>query len=233
MNKIAVITYNRPHRKTQDLVFQLKLKHQSVDLFTTEWEDRKQLKPLIKHRPDPYQQKHEKLVIGGSKTLELHFSIEDINCLKEYDYVLIGGAGILDDRVVEKLTIINSHPGYLPNVKGLDALKWAIYEGQPIGVTVHIINENPDEGFLISRKIIPVYFEDTFHSVAQRVYEAEIRMLVDAVTINNYRYLVQDLASLYDKHYPIVHKRMPHYKERIMLEKFELLRRNSKSMYDE
>ena len=52
--------------------------------------------------------------------------------------------------------IINSHPGYLPNLKGIDAIKWAIYGHQPIGVSTHYISEKADEGELIERVIVPV-----------------------------------------------------------------------------
>ena len=62
-------------------------------------------------------------------------------------------------------------------MKGLDALKWAIYQEQPIGVTTHYISDTADGGELIERRVIPIYFEDSFHSLATRVYEVEIEML--------------------------------------------------------
>lgn len=43
--------------------------------------------------------------------------------------VLIAGAGIIQDDFVQSHTIINAHPGYIPNCRGLDALKWAIVNG--------------------------------------------------------------------------------------------------------
>ena len=77
--------------------------------------------------------------------------------------------------------VINSHPAYLPYVRGLDSLKWAIYYGDPIGVTTQIISEECDAGKLIRREFVPLYSWDTFHSVAQRQYELEIDMLVDSI----------------------------------------------------
>ena len=65
--------------------------------------------------------------------------------------ILIGGAGILPKEIIDNVNIINSHPAYLPSVRGLDALKWAIYNDMPIGVTSHIISEEADSGFLIRR----------------------------------------------------------------------------------
>ena len=40
--------------------------------------------------------------------------------------------------------IINFHPGVLPENRGLDNLKWAIYNNLPQGVTTHLIDENID-----------------------------------------------------------------------------------------
>jgi len=125
--------------------------------------------------------------------------------------------------------IINSHPGYLPNVKGLDALKWAIYQGQPIGVTTHYISDKADEGILIERKIIPVFFEDSFHSLAYRVYETEIEMLVNSIKlIDNNQF---ENESLDDNRY-VANKRMPHNLEIIMMNRFEEIRKKSSSYLD-
>jgi phosphoribosylglycinamide formyltransferase-1 len=63
----------------------------------------------------------------------------------------------------------------------LDALKWAIYEGKTIGVTSHYISREVDAGAIIERRIVPVYWNDTFHSLAFRQYGMEIEMLAGAV----------------------------------------------------
>src|SRR5690606_24277992 len=145
---------------------------------------------------------------------------------QSFDHIIIGGAGILPEDVVKHHKLINGHPGYLPNVKGLDAFKWAIYHGQPIGSTTHYVSDQTDEGELIEKRLVPVYFEDTFHSVAYRPYETEIDMLVHAI----YR-IDQDLApfeSLADNRYQ-ANRRMPHHIELVMMKRFERLRENSPS----
>ena len=39
-------------------------------------------------------------------------------------------------------------------MRGLDSLKWAIFEGKPIGVTTHIISEETDTGWLINKQLL-------------------------------------------------------------------------------
>ena len=127
---IFVLTYDAPHRKTQDLLLKLKVRgYNDVQVLATPWESRENFKSLIPHRqftPDP-------------------ISLKDLALSKK---------------------IINSHPAYLPYTRGLDSLKWAIFNGNPIGVTTHIISDEADTGWLISKRMLPLYSWDTFHSVA-------------------------------------------------------------------
>ena len=53
-------------------------------------------------------------------------------------------------------------------MRGLDSLKWAIYNNEKIGVTTQIISKDCDAGKLIKREIVPIYSWDTFHSLPFR-----------------------------------------------------------------
>lgn len=145
--------------------------------------------------------------------------LEDFIIPKE-EIILICGAGIVPERFIEEHIIINAHPGYIPNCRGLDAYKWAVYEGNPIGVSTHLLGKYIDAGEVIERRIIPVYFNDTFHSAAQRVYENEVCMLVDAIEKINEKH-----EMILPGDYP-VHKRMPHTYETRLLERFEKIVKN-------
>lgn len=227
---ISVITYDAPHRKTQDLLSKLLLNgYANIHLVVIPWIERKNYLPIYKHRPS----KKVSITINEMcRRLNLQFSRVEIENLNDYflknqfEHILIGGAGILPEDLAKNHKIINSHPGYLPNLKGLDAFKWAIYQGQPIGVTTHYISEEADEGELIEKAIVPTYFEDTFHSLAYRVYETEIEMLVDSIShIENKDATLESLA---DDRY-VANRRMPHHLEIIMMNRFEELRKKSKS----
>lgn len=179
--QIGIITYDHPHRKTQDLVCRLILMgYSNIELIVLPWVDRKNHVPLYQHRPiDAVDITTEQL----SYRFGLRFhkgKLTEILSKNQYDKILIAGAGVLPPEVIE-YNIINSHPGYLPNMRGLDALKWSILLGHPIGVTTYFIGEQTDTGVMIDRRILPLYFTDTFHSIAQRLYELEITMLADSI----------------------------------------------------
>jgi folate-dependent phosphoribosylglycinamide formyltransferase PurN len=92
---------------------------------------------------------------------------------------LIAGARILKKRVIASFSkgIINLHPGLLPEVRGLDAMLWAIYDDQPQGVTGHLIDHRVDAGSIIKRQAIPLFPDDTILDISDRLREAEVALL--------------------------------------------------------
>ena len=48
--------------------------------------------------------------------------------------------------------LIHIHPGYLPDIRGADGSLWSIYKYNKMGVSSFYINENIDEGIIISRE---------------------------------------------------------------------------------
>jgi len=230
---IAVITYDAPHRKTQDVVFKLILKgYRNIQLVVIPWVKRKNFQAIYSHRPSA---KVQLTIEELAQRMHIQFERVDLENLHSYfsqntfDHILIAGAGLLPEEFAMNHKIINAHPGYLPNSKGLDAFKWAIYHGQPLGVTTHYISEKADEGKLIDKKIIPVYAEDSFHSVAYRIYETEIDMLVDA--IDKIDKNEASLDSLADDAFEAT-RRMPNRLEAEMMDKFEKIRAASKSKHE-
>lgn len=218
---LAVLTYDAPHRKTQDLLRRLQeLDHTPLEVIATPWQERKRHVPLVAHRPsepEPVgpEEFARRLGFGFRRTA----SEELASCLRKLnpELVLIGGAGILPAEIVETLTVINSHPGWLPDVRGLDALKWAILEGLPVGVTVHVAAPEADAGHLIRQAVVPIRACDTFETFAARQYEMEIRMLADAVADFRKSPILTPLDSTKSP----VRKRMPREKEEQMLLAFE------------
>lgn len=213
--KIGVLTYDVRHRKTYDILSLLKADgHNDVVVYASPMKYIKKKFPLYEHRPE---------LINGTpnpdvlcKNLNYKYvvgNIENFN-IDNDRVLLIGGAGILPDEFVREHVIINSHPGYIPLCRGLDSFKWAITNNQPIGVTTHLIGDYVDAGYVIERKKIEVYLNDTFHSLAYRVYENEISMLIDA--LNKY-----DNTTLILPGNNEVHKRMPLELEEQLIVNFE------------
>ena len=224
--EIVVISYNTPHRKTQDVLFQLKAKgYQNVTVLALPFVLRENpFKPIYAHRPSTAID-----VMPEVLCERLHFrfkevKVDEINAyLNQHkaDFILIAGAGLLPDELVENHKLINSHPGWLPKVRGLDSLKWAIHNQQPLGVTCHFVDSEADAGFLIEQREVPVYANDTFHSVAFRQYEIEIDMLVSSIEIIPTR---TDFPSLSTTEFEAT-RRMPKSIEENLMVDFEVYKK--------
>lgn len=216
---IGVLTYNIRHRKTYDIICLLKaLGYKNVFVYALPLQYKKSFTPMLQHRPEmPWPIDTDMLCNSFSyKYIEIK-DYSDINRMNG-EIMLVGGAALLPDVFIQKYRVINAHPGYIPNCRGLDAYKWAIYERQPIGVTSHLIGEEVDAGEVILREMVPVYPYDTFFSLAQRVYEMEIKILIESIQC-----IIQGNKTEYiGGGTYIVHKRMPKHIECNLLKAFEI-----------
>lgn len=219
---IAVLSYQTKHRKTYDTLCLLKANGYShVHVYATPLTYQKRRFPLVQHRPSfVYDIPETRDLCGNFGFAYSECAVNELDIAKN-ELVLVAGAGILPEDFVASHMIINAHPGYIPNCRGLDAFKWAIIEDQPIGVTTHLLGKYVDAGCVIERVQIPVYENDTFHSVACRVYGNEINMLVRAVKLVQHTEALQYIEP--GKF--AVHKRMPEDIEKTLLNEFEIYKK--------
>ena len=135
------------------------------------WEDRRNHHPLY----------NTKLPPAPMQPTEYGLDIAQLKDIPHGSVVIVGGAGILPERFVTDNTVVNCHCGWLPTVRGLDSLKWAIYHGHKIGCTTHVIDGECDAGKLIERDAVEVESTDSLFAIAMKQYELELKMMVDCV----------------------------------------------------
>lgn len=209
--KVAVLTYSVPHRKTYDTLCRLKSEgYDDVTVFAYPLTYQKKIAPVVRHRPDmSYLVPDTKKVCAS-----FGYRYEEITRYAEaagQDVYLVGGAGLIPQSFVDTHLIVNAHPGYIPWARGLDALKWAVLEGLPIGVTTHLLGSEVDAGWMIERRELLLRSDEAFYELGMRVYCNEIEMLVGAlVKLNEPHDYIEAGNS-------IVHRRMPHELEKEML----------------
>jgi len=214
--KIGLLTYNHPHLKTQDVVYRLSLTGSDITLFAYPWVDKENFKPLFPHRPSwcyPFNAFElsnifhtDYVKIGNYKQLDDY----------DIDLFLICGAGIID--YIPKTPILNAHPGYIPIVRGLDALKWAIFHKTKIGITLHQITEQVDSSAkIIKREEFYPYPGEMFYHFAMRFYQREIEILVDSINWDGGYLKTEDI---YDECFDLPFRRMPHNYEILMIKRF-------------
>lgn len=103
----------------------------------------------------------------------------DVNVVVLAGYMKKLGAATLGEY---KDRILNIHPALLPKhggrgMYGMNVHKAVIAAGdKESGATVHLVNENYDEGGILSQVIVPVLENDTAEMLADRVLVQEHRL---------------------------------------------------------
>jgi len=117
---------------------------------------------------------------------EVWHNISDrLNELKISKLFLLGFMKIIPAYFLEsfKGKVINLHPSLLPAFPGLNSIEKSLKASSSVGVSLHEVNENMDEGPLIFQSALPeknyndLDFEtDRVHSLEQQTVSAYVRL---------------------------------------------------------
>ncbi len=75
---------------------------------------------------------------------------------------------------------LNLHPAYLPYNRGWHTPTWALWEGTPLGATLHFVSEEVDAGDIIHQEELEIRPDDTADSLYQRVKRLELKVFKEA-----------------------------------------------------
>lgn len=212
--KLGVITYDYSHLKTEQLVCKyIQNKNiESIELFALPFKKRKTRQVLFSHRPEMGKGITTRNLAELDKVTFSNFDGKE-KIGKDCDFFVIGGAGIIDIEFANNKPIVNAHPGIIPTCRGLDSFKWAILNGDPLGITLHLIDAEVDKGKTLIIEKTPLFSSDTLNTLARRHYELEIDLLANIPEIiknpQNYNYLEKPAT-----------KRMNYELEKVMFERF-------------
>lgn len=95
------------------------------------------------------------------------------------------GGGILRDSFLDAAgrRVFNAHSGPMPMIRGMNACEWSLLLGQPLSVTLHLIDQGIDTGAIISRTRIHPRMEDTLDVIRERCTVAGIEEMVKHVKL--------------------------------------------------
>jgi methionyl-tRNA formyltransferase len=231
--KIGIFSYNFPHYKTQQGIYNLILNN---------------IKPSVVFSANPVELNFytSKLrvapkYINLTNTIDIanvfnidhyiveHNSQKTKSLIKQYelDIGIILGSRIIKQDIIDAFSIgiLNMHPGIIPINRGLDNLKWAIHDEIKQGVTTHLISSEIDKGSIIDKQCINVFLDDTLIDIHVRLQELELKMMMEA------------LQKLKDGFLPVnqvengkYNKAMPKNKEELLMTNFKAYKTKYKHM---
>tara|TARA_Y100000591_G_C21690288_1_gene622744 strand:- start:114 stop:794 length:681 start_codon:yes stop_codon:yes gene_type:complete len=182
--RIGLLTYDFAHLKTEQLVcrYVQNEKVKEINLYAQPFKPRKERAILFSHRPDMTRSVPTESLKELSKVkFQKWNGEEDISA--NNDIFVIAGAGILNIEFARDKPIVNAHPGIIPLTRGLDSFKWAIYNNDPVGNTLHLIDNEIDKGEILQINYTPVLTSDSLETLARRHYEDEIDMLANVLDV--------------------------------------------------
>ena len=167
--KIGVFAYNFHHWKTQNGIINLMMSGKKPDvIFAADKVDLNFYKSKIRISPKDLHLHHPKEIaeqFGIDYKVVKHNSDEVQTEVKKrnLDLGIVLGARILKPIAFNSFNkgVLNMHPGILPENRGLDTIKWAIFNKLNQGVTCHLIDEKIDRGLIVKIDKINIYNDDT------------------------------------------------------------------------
>ena len=183
--KIVVFVYDFPHRKSLTGLQIIKTSiHENIYVISQPYIELKFRKS--KNRKEVFEKEilnptDISKAYGWETFVNFHNSAEALNFYESIkpDYGIILGARILSRDVIDSFSkgIFNFHRGLLPHNRGLDTIKWAIYNNIPQGVTTHLIDEKIDVGMKVYLDIINIDKDDTIFDVDSKLFYLEMEHL--------------------------------------------------------
>ncbi len=101
--------------------------------------------------------------------------------------VLAGYLKMIGPKLIEKYSIINTHPSLLPKYGGKGMHGMHVHQAvvdageQYSGVTVHFVNQEYDKGSIIRQTRVVVEPSDTAETLSAKVQSAEKVQLIDVI----------------------------------------------------
>lgn len=117
--------------------------------------------------------------------VENHNDQQCENLLKEFDLdlIVLGDTRIIKRNImaIPKIGTINSHPGYLPDVKGNNPYIWAIVNDLPQGCSIHFIDDNVDTGDVLLREKIDLKTCKSYSDLLRKINHLCSDLMVKAL----------------------------------------------------
>jgi methionyl-tRNA formyltransferase len=100
------------------------------------------------------------------------------------DLVVLGSSRVLRRHVISipRIGVLNAHPGLLPAYRGVDLIPWALHNGDPLGVTIHLVNAGVDTGAILAQGHFEPSLGDTLSSLRRKSNALMSELMGDVIT---------------------------------------------------
>lgn len=100
----------------------------------------------------------------------------------DIDKIVLCHAPVIKSNILKCATTVNAHPGNLPEMRGVDNVRWSLYFMTNPGCTLHKVDSGIDTGVILEKKLIPLYMRDTVSDIQKRGSDICLQMLADYIS---------------------------------------------------
>ncbi len=101
------------------------------------------------------------------------------------DFIVLAQSGIVKDAVINSASggVLNAHPGWLPQYRGVDVPQWTLHDDKPemLASTLHFVDVGIDTGAIVKVQPFGSRPVSDFDSLQSAMYEDCLDLLAGAV----------------------------------------------------
>ena len=111
--------------------------------------------------------------------------LRDLLDSSNIDVAIQGGVGILKAPLLETASIgfLNVHPGRLPQYRGNSCPEWALYNGEEVVATAHLVDEGIDTGPVVCSQPYRAPSGEGYNAFRAKLYAHCASVLLDALDV--------------------------------------------------
>ena len=130
---------------------------------------------------------HSEMVNPKVYRVVSHNSPETVEIVRSLrpDVVILRGCGIIRKPILDipKLGTINPHYALLPAYRGMDVTEWSALHGDPVSVSVHMVNEGVDTGSVLVSRPVDVELGDTVGKLRDKSAALAVELIAEALNV--------------------------------------------------
>lgn len=82
-----------------------------------------------------------------------------------------------------RIGVLNVHPGILPKYRGASCPEWAIYNGDPVGVTAHFMDAGLDSGPIVASRLLEFTPGMEYRDLRVALYRLQLTFMAQSIKL--------------------------------------------------
>ena len=107
------------------------------------------------------------------------------------DKIILCHAPVVRSNILNCAITVNAHPGYLPEMRGVDNIRWSLYFMMNPMCTLHEVDSGIDTGGILKRKSVPLHIDDNISDIQKRASIICLEMLSEYIDGEQYERIKQ------------------------------------------